>query len=348
MSSWVSDTVVYGERDERAFLDRLTELNELHFRGCPAYASILGKVPRISSVEEAPFLHVGLFKRLRLITKGEGIVHGRIVRSSSTSGVASEITLDEESSRLQSLSSLRILEDFVGRETRPLLVLDGVASLRSREGLSARVLAAMSLKPFATEIFFVLKDASDAASLNEEQIRCALKQPGPLLVYGISWALWMAWANRTMPADIESDLRTRTITFVHSGGWKKLENARVDRADFERVLLTRAAPGSKVVDYYGLVEQVGMVYPMCEFGARHVPAWGDVLVRDPWTLAALPEGDGQLQLINTISRGAPYHNILTEDIGRLIPGPCPCGRRGRRFELIGRMPKAELRGCANV
>jgi Acyl-protein synthetase, LuxE len=55
-----------------------------------------------------------------------------------------------------------------------------------------------------------------------------------------------------------------------------------------------------------------------------------------------------LQLLNVLAHGAPYHSVLTEDLGRLAEGQCPCGRPGRRFQLLGRVPKAELRGCANV
>ena len=101
-------------------------------------------------------------------------------------------------------------------------------------------------------------------------------------------------------------------------------------------------------DFYGLVEQMGIIYPMCEYGARHVPVWADVIIRDVYTLKPLMEETGQIQLLNVLAYGAPYHSVLTEDVGRLIPGECPCGRKGRRFDLLGRVPRAEIRGCANV
>jgi len=109
-----------------------------------------------------------------------------------------------------------------------------------------------------------------------------------------------------------------------------------------------AGTNSKIVDYYGLVEQLGLIFPLCENGYRHVPVWADILIRDSFSLKLLINTPGQIQLINTITWGAPYHNVLTEDIGKIIPGECGCGRYGKRFELIGRMPKAEIRGCSNV
>ena len=138
------------------------------------------------------------------------------------------------------------------------------------------------------------------------------------------------------------------MSFVHSGGWKRLEDEGVDAEQLTRALLARAGPGSQVVDCYGLVEQVGMLYPLCEAGFRHPPVWADVLVRDATDLRTLTGEPGLLQLVNVLARGAPCHNVLTEDLGRIEPGPCPCGRSGKRFVLLGRVPKAELRGCANV
>ena len=67
--------------------------------------------------------------------------------------------------------------------------------------------------------------------------------------------------------------------------------------------------------------------------------WADVLVRDASTLASLTGEPGLLQLINVLARGAPCHSVLTEDLGRIVAGACPCGRSGTRFELLGRVPK---------
>ncbi|CAN7244706.1 hypothetical protein [Massilia sp. LjRoot122] len=338
----------YAEREDRMFLDEMNALTSYHSQWCEPFRNIVGQAHHAERVEDVPFLHVGLFKRIPLVSHNPDAKILRTVLSSSTSGVASRVSLDEQSSQLQAKSSQAILADFVGSEKRPLLVLDSVNSLRRRDDFSARIMAAMSLKPFATEVFFLLKDAGDPMSLSISQLECALKQGGDLLVYGFSWILWLAWAGDAIPADLRQELGRRKIAFVHSGGWKKLEDQKVSHETFDSTLLQGAAAGSVVVDYYGLVEQMGIVFPMCIHGSRHVPRWADVLVRDSWTLDVLPEGEGQIQLINSITFGSPCHSVLTEDMGRLLPGDCACGRKGRRFELIGRVPKAEVRGCANV
>jgi len=45
----------------------------------------------------------------------------------------------------------------------------------------------------------------------------------------------------------------------------------------------------------------------------------------------------------------PGHNILTEDLGKIIAEDgCKCGRKGKIFTVIGRVKNTEIRGCANV
>lgn len=340
------DLPPYGPRDDARLLVELNALTRRHAAGGTPYGRIVAGLPEAARLQEVPFLHVGLFKRGDFRTAAEGVRHGRTLSSSGTSGAASRIALDAESSVLQGKSAAAILTSLLGPELRPLFVLDHAEALRERGGLSARLAAAMSLKPLATEIRFLF--GPDGETVEWERASSVLAADGEILVYGLTSLLWTAWAAAPMPPDVLRRLRARRIAFVHSGGWKKLEGLGVDAKRLDEALLARAGPGSRVFDLYGLVEQVGLLYPLCEQGARHVPVWADVLVRDPFTLEPLDETAGMIQLANTLALGAPYHCVLTEDLGRLRPGPCPCGRSGRAFELLGRVPKAEARGCANV
>jgi hypothetical protein len=343
------DREPFGPRDDAALLAELNALTRFHLAGCPPYARVWPGFEEAATIADLPYLHATVFKHVALRTQAEGIVHGRQLNSSSTSGQqASQIALDGLSSELQGESTRSILRAFVGEGERPLVVLDSPRSLRGR-ALSARLAAAMALRPLATDLHLVLERADDPASVRWEAIEQALEGHDRLLVYGFTWILWQAWGAAELPESLRERLRDVRIDFVHSGGWKKLEALAVDRERFDAALLRHAAPGSSVVDYYGLVEQVGVVFPLCEAGARHAPVWAEVVVRDPWTLAPLGPGEqGQLQLLNPLARGGPYHSVLTEDLGTLLGGPCPCGRQGRRFTLDGRVPKAEVRGCANV
>src|SRR4029077_19129809 len=129
----------------------------------------------------------------------------------------------------------------------------------------------MSLRPWASEMHFLLDDAEIVESLHWERLGALLARHRRLLVYGFTWMLWRGWAGGSLPAEDCQQLAETEVHFVHSGGWKKLEPAKVGRQQFDAVLLATVGKGSKVIDYYGLVEQVGVIFPLCEAGFRHVP-----------------------------------------------------------------------------
>jgi hypothetical protein len=339
----------YAKRDDATFLAEMNALSIHHLKGCEAYARIWPDAHKAERLEDLPWLHVGVFKHLDLRTKFEGSKHVRTLLSSATSsGVSSKIALDTRSSQYQSQGTLAVLKDFIGDDQQPLCILDSASALRGGRQLSARIAAAMSLKPLASQLYFLLDDSNEASSMKWSELLEAIDGHDAFMVYGFTWMLWLAWADQAFPEEVRQALAGKRVTFVHSGGWKKLEAQKVGPEAFNAKLMDGLDPSSQVIDFYGLVEQVGTIYPLCPCGYRIAPAWADVLVRDPITGECLQENIGQLQMMNAISWGAPYHNVLTEDLGRLIPGGCSCGRSGTVFELIGRIPKSEVRGCANV
>ena len=342
------DAAPYAPRDDERLLAELVALTRRHLAGCAPYRAVWPEWTDATTFADLPYIHVSGFKHVEYRTDTGDVKHQRTLTSSSTTGAApSRIVLDDQSSALQSASTLAILRDFVGPEIRPLIVLDSARSLRQRGEVSARIAAAMSLKPLANDLRFAITEMGDPPTVDWDTVAAAIDGADAALVYGFTWILWQAWGAASIPEHLRAALARTRIDFVHSGGWKKVEAAKVDRATFDGALLGSCAPGSRVVDYYGLVEQVGIIYPLCDAGFRHVPRWAVVLVRDPWS-GEPTDGPGLLQLCNPLALGAPYHSVLTEDLGQLVPGTCSCGRLGPRFELLGRVPKAEVRGCADA
>jgi hypothetical protein len=221
----------------------MNALTRFHLGGCPEYARIWPDFDRARRLADLPWLHVGLFKHIEFRTTGEGIRHERTLKSSATSsGVPSLVALDRASSELQSASTLAIFRDFVGEGTRPLLVLDSSRSLLTRGEVSARVAAALSLRPLASEIHFLLEDAADPDSMKWDVLAGQLASHDELLVYGFTWVLWLAWGAAEMPAEVRELLAGKRIHFVHSGGW--LEETRRHRgrpADIRRRATLRPA-----------------------------------------------------------------------------------------------------------
>ena len=109
-------------------------------------------------------------------------------------------------------------------------------------------------------------------------------------------------------------------------------------------------PADRIVDFYGMVENIGVIYPDCKEGNKHVPSFGEIVVRNPLTLHPVAEGErGIVQVCSVLPASYPGHLLLTEDIAEIVTyDGCGCGRRGTCFRFVGRVPKAELRGCGNI
>ncbi len=151
----------------------------------------------------------------------------------------------------------------------------------------------------------------------------------------------------TRIADLRFDLSNGIL--LHSGGWKKLEQMAVTNDEFKRRF--RHATGlNKIFNFYGMVEQVGSVFVEGEDGYLYPPNFADVIIRDPATWQEAPVGTpGVIQVVSLLPRSYPGHSLLTEDLG-VMHGidDSTCGRMGKRFSVLGRVPRAELRGCSDT
>ena len=136
---------------------------------------------------------------------------------------------------------------------------------------------------------------------------------------------------------------------IHGGGWKKLVNEAVSKDEFKAGL--KEVCGIKSVhDYYGMVEQTGCIYIECECGHLHASIFSDVIIRNMKDFSVCKNGEtGSIQVLSTLPESYPGHSILTEDMGRVLgEDDCPCGRKGKYIEVIGRMKNAEVRGCSDT
>ncbi len=170
-----------------------------------------------------------------------------------------------------------------------------------------------------------------------------------MLVYGFTYVIWTELVQPLQRRGITLDMPN--VRVLHSGGWKRLQQKAVTRDAYVRaVAAVFGCSPDRVIDYYGMVENVGVVYPDCDYGNKHVPCFAEVIVRNPLTLA--PAGAGQrgiIQVCSVLPTSFPGFLLLTEDMADVISyDQCPCGRRGISFRFAGRVPKAELRGCGNL
>jgi hypothetical protein len=304
-------------------------------------------------IADLPYLPVGVFKAdppLALVSAEE--VKRTLTSSATTGQVPSRIVLDSATARRMTKGVLTIARDFIGSARRPYLVIDTPDNLAAQGQLGARGAAVQALGSFATEIVTCLRAGSNGDSTLdlEKLLGCAAKwKDAEVLVYGFTYVIWTQFVQTLQRQGITLNLPN--VRVLHSGGWKRLLQQSVTREVFNHgVASVFGCAPERSVDYYGMVENVGVIYPDCEHGNKHVPVFAEVIVRDPLTLVPVKAGERVLiQLCSVLPTSFPGFLLLTEDMAEVIADDdCPCGRRGTSFRFAGRVPKAEVRGCGNL
>lgn len=339
----------YGLRQplkDTVLLAGLAELTAHHQAHCPPYARLvraLGARPAIQ-VSDIPFLPVALFKT-DLLSSVPGDAVFKTVTSSGTSGQAvSRITLDRATAALQTQALGAIMADLLGPQRLPMVIVDCASVLKDRRSFNARAAGILGMMTFGRQHFFALDDEMrlDVDGLRQFLERFAGTR---ILLFGFTWLVWKHFA----PEMARAGLRFADAILVHSGGWKRLADEAVDNAVFRERLSDLTGIGT-VRNFYGMAEQVGSVFVEGDDGLLYPPWFADVIIRDPATFRPLPPGEvGVVQVVSLLPHSYPGHSLLTEDLGVIehVDGAAP-GRCGKGFRILGRVPKAELRGCSDV
>ncbi len=304
-------------------------------------------------ISDLPFLPVGMLKaNPPLSFVGTDEVRRTLTSSATTSQAPSRVVLDAPTSRRMTKGTVVIVRDFIGPARRPYLVVDTPDQKANGNGLGARGAAIQGLQPFASETTYCLgvSDQGDL-TLDLEKLKqfAATHKGAELLIYGFTYILWNHFAKPLMAKNICLDLQN--VRILHSGGWKRLQDQAVEKSVFNQQLAQVVGCSTDcIVDFYGMVESVGVIFPDCPEGNKHGPVFGAVIVRDPLTLEPVPAGGyGIVQVCSVLPTSFPGNLLLTEDMAQVIAyDGCPCGRRGISFRFAGRIPRAELRGCGNI
>jgi hypothetical protein len=342
---------------EQALLGLLKRELEYACERNPQFANYVRNWPvRFSEAEtiaDLPYLPVSVFKANPPLSLVPAAEIKRTLTSSSTSGqIPSRVVLDAATSRRMTRGVIAIIRDFIGPARRPYLVIDSKENLGQQAELGARGAAIQALASFATEIVSCLRsDSNPESALDFDKLLASAEKwkDAPLLVYGFTYVIWTQLVQPLQRRGIS--LRLPNVHVLHSGGWKRLEQQAVTKDVFIReVAAAFGCPEDRIIDYYGMVENVGVVYPDCERGYKHVPAFAEVMVRDPLRLAPAPPGhQGLVQVCSVLPTSFPGFLLLTDDMGEIVGHDgCGCGRRGTYFRFLRRVPKVEMRGCGNL
>lgn len=324
----------------------------------PGYENYLRHWPidyrSAARISELPYIPVGILKaNPPLAFIGPDEVKRTLTSSATTSQLPSRVVLDAATSRRMTKGVVTIVRDYIGHNRRPYLVVDTPDSLRSAGPLGARGAAIQGLQPFASQATYCLHVDPQGGELTLDLERLRefgdAQSDAEVLVYGFTFILWNHLVKPLMAENL--CLNLPNVHILHSGGWKRLQDQAVEKSVFNQQLarVVGCSP-DRVIDFYGMVESVGVIFPDCSEGNKHSPVFAEVIVRDPLTLAPVAAGEhGVVQVCSVLPTSFPGNLLLTEDLAQVIAyDGCPCGRRGISFRFAGRVPKAELRGCGNL
>ena len=303
---------------------------------------------------DLPYIPVGILKAdppLSFIGPAE--VKRTLTSSATTSQMPSRVVLDTPTARRMTKGVVSIVRDFIGSARRAYLVVDTKDLMRGGEAMGARSAAIQGLNPFASGTTYCLNaNENGELSLDLDVLKSfadAHRDDAEVLVYGFTFILWKNLVEPLLADGI--CLNLPNVRILHSGGWKRLQDQAVEKHVFnEQLAKVFGCSPRSVIDFYGMVESVGVIFPDCPEGNKHSPAFGDVIVRNPLTLEPVAVGEhGIVQVCSILPTSFPGNLLLTEDLARVVAEDgCPCGRRGISFRFAGRIPKAEVRGCGNI
>lgn len=347
------DVDVFGlDRDRKRawLLEGLNRLTAHHQSHCAPYARILDALWPASpaqTLETVPWLPVRMFKLLDLKSIDDAQVSRTLVSSGTTGAAVSRIFLDAETARAQARALTRIFSHFAGAKRMRMLVVDDDSFLRDRSRFNARAAGILGFSNFGRDHLYLL-DESLQPNWTALEAWLQAHPDEPVLLFGFTFIVWQSFVQAAQRDGKQIRFPAGSM-LVHGGGWKKMDEQKVDNAAYKAALSSTFAI-ERVHNYYGMVEQVGSIFFECEHGHLHAPAYADVIVRDLQDLAPVPHGTvGAIQVVSLLPESYPGHSLLTEDLG-VIHGEddCACGRPGKYFGVLGRIKNVEIRGCSDT
>jgi len=339
---------VPAERRSALLLQGLNDLTAHHYAHSRQYERIVrgAWANRITAecIEDVPYLPVSLFKTTDLRSVRQEDVRMTMTSSGTTGQAVSRIAVDAETSTLQQRALANSLSHVLGGKRLPMLVIDTADVFKNPQLMSARGAGVLGMMRFGHDHAFAL-DPQLAPDITA--VRDFLDKHGskPFFMFGFTFIVWLQFYEelKGLGLDFSNGI------LIHSGGWKKMVERAIGNEEFRAKFLQEFGL-RHIHNFYGMVEQLGSIFLEGADGLLYPPNFSDVLIRCPETWRVLPYGEmGIIQVVSLLPRSYPGHSLLTEDLG-VIEAVDPEPRRwmGHGVRVVGRMKRAELRGCSDV
>ncbi|MDC6389782.1 acyl-CoA reductase [Maribacter sp. PR1] len=348
-----------SEQKEQLFSEALFEEIKFHYDNNEQYRNFcknkdFNPHDFNGNLEQIPPIAVSVFKDLGKDLKSVPDNEVKLsLQSSATSGIPSTVVLDKITAKRQAKVMVKVVKDFIGAERKPFIIVDVTPNPENIRFLGARYAAIGGYLNFASEVNYALDiEAGDNVSFNIEKTKefiSSMDKNVPMVVFGFTYMLYAQVVKPLLDKGVKFEL-PKGSKIIHIGGWKKLENEKISKPQFNAAMSQLfSVEEEHVIDIYGFTEQMGLNYPDCECGWKHTPIYSEIIVRNPATREQVQDGEeGVLEFLSPIPHSYPGNVVLTDDMGIVNPEPCPYGRNGTRFKILGRLKKAEIRGCGDI
>jgi phenylacetate-coenzyme A ligase PaaK-like adenylate-forming protein len=328
----------------------LLQLTRMHAENCVPYRNILKGLDfhedNVNGVEDIPFFPVRMFKELDLLSIPKEEVFKTMTSSGTTGQAVSKIYVDKETAMIQQKVMVKILSDYMGKKRLPMLIIDSPAVVKNRSLFSARGAAIIGLNVMSRSMTYALnEDMSFNVDILDEFME--KNQGQKFLIFGFTFLVWQHFYKELCKLGKKYDMSNAWL--MTGGGWKKLESEQISREQFKKCFQDICGI-QHFLDHYGMVEQTGCIYAECECGHLHASIYSDVIPRRYEDFSPCEVGEkGILQVVSVLPHSYPGHSLLTEDEGMVLGvDDCPCGRKGKYIQIMGRIKNAELRGCSDT
>lgn len=333
---------IYNNKFEK----ELNFLTKFHYKNSKKYKNILDlkgfNLSKTYSLENLPFIPARIFKDIELKSINNKNIFKVLQSSGTSSSSPSKIFLDKENANKQRIVLAELFKSFVTRERLPMLVI-GENPLNNKNNFDAKTAAILGFSIFTKYQTFI-KDKAN--KVNYKLLNTFLKtnKNKKFLIFGFTSDVY--FSLNEISKKIKQDLSKAIL--LHGGGWKKLENKKISNTKFNKFIIKNFNI-KKIINYYGLIEQVGSIFFECSNCNVFVCSkYSDIIIRDK-SFNVKVSGKGIVQLLSKLPTSYPGHNILTEDYGEILSTKgCKCGLNGKTFKIYGRIKESEVRGCSNV
>ena len=333
------------------FIKYINFLTSYHYKKSNLYKDYLKGInyklkKKNRDLDQIPFLPVRLFKDFDFLSIKKKEIYKTLFSSGTTSNKVSKIYIDKNNALNQMKVLQKIFNNLIGNSRLPMLVVDKENTKLDRKSFNASAAAVSGFSMFANKMVYLLDQENN---IDYKKLNNFLKQNinDKFLIFGFTSNIYLNLIKKINPVKLYSKNLSNAF-LVHGGGWKKMEEKKINRIQFNFQLKKKLGIKS-VRNYYGLVEQIGSIFFECKCGYFIASNYSDIIIRDENLKISKKGKTGLVQLLSLLPSSYPGHSILTEDIGEIVDEhKCNCFGHGKRFLIHGRLKNAELRGCSNI